>query len=259
MKNIQYNQLVTTVALLLISFSAQAIVNLEQAIIGPTTDGFHARLDLLASGSSGNSEYSRNKLDLLNLWQHEDRTEFLQIQYAYGTSLGQVDTDNAFVHFRHRTQINTLWGVEGFAQISRDPFARLTQRTVLGGGVRWVLFEESKKSAAYLGLGALHERETLTSVAGTTDQVEIERWRGNAYLVLKYQLNDQIRLLNNTYYQPALSDTVNFRLLEQASMLVKLDDNLDLKLSLEVSFDSRPPQTVRQRDVFYSTGLSFSF
>jgi len=244
---------------MLISFSAHAIVNLEQAIIGPTTDGMHNRLDFLASGSSGNSENRRSKLDLLTLWQHEQHTEFLQMQYAYGTSLGQVDTDNAFVHLRHRTEVNSLWGVEGFAQVSRNLFARLTERDVLGGGVRWVLSEEIKVSAAYLGLGGFYESEKRSELIGTTDLVQVDLWRANIYLILKYQINEQVRFVNNTYYQPALNDSTNYRLLEQASMLVKLDDHLDLKLSLEMTYDSVPPQTVLPRDTYYSTGLSFSF
>lgn len=42
-------------------------------------------------------------------------------------------------------------------------------------------------------------------------------------------------------------------------MLVKMAQNLDLKLSLDIAFDSRPPQTVQKRDLSYSTGLEFSF
>ena len=143
--------------------------------------------------------------------------------------------------------------------MGRDPFSRLTQRTLLGGGVRWVLFEENLKSAGYLGFGAFHEQETLSSKLGTSDPMRSVLWRANSYLVLKRQLNEQVRLYSTTYYQPAFADAADFRLLEQASILVKLDQHLDLKLSLDVSFDSKPPQTVQKRDLFYSTGLEFSF
>jgi putative salt-induced outer membrane protein YdiY len=252
-------KLLGSIVALFVSCSAHAIVNIERAIIGPATDGFHTRLDLLATGASGNTVNQRSKVDLLTLWQQEENTEFLQLQYAYGSSQGVVDTDNAFAHLRHRTEVDPNWGVEVFAQISRDSFARLTQRTLLGGGVRWVLIEENKNTAAYFGLGSFHEVETRTDVIGTTDQTDVELWRGNLYLVLKYRLNDQVRIINNTYYQPALNDSRNFRLLEQASLLVKIDEHLDLKMSLEYTFDSIPPQTVQQRDVTYSTGLTFSF
>ena len=254
-----YFLILSAFSLLAASLPAYAIVNLERAIIGPTTDGMHTRLDLLFSGNSGNTENQRSKIDLLTLIKHELHTEFLQMQYNHGTSLGQVDTDNSFVHYRHRLEMSPTWGLEGYLQTSRDPFARLTERRLWGAGVRWVLFEEEQKTASYLGAGAFHEQEQRTDVPGTTDVTIFETWRANVYLVLKYQFNDQVRLVNNLYYQPALSDSSNYRLLEQGSLLVKLDDHLDLKLTLEMSYDSIPPQTVLPRDTYYSTGLSFSF
>lgn len=228
----------------LLPSSAWAIVNVEQAIIGKPSEGMHTSMDLLASGASGNTDTSSTKADLLTLWQHGEHTEFMQLQYAYGKSGGKVDTDRAF---------------EGFAQTGRNPFARLTQRTLLGGGMRWIMFEEEKRSAGYLGFGAFHEKEVLTDKLGTNDPKVVNLWRVNTYLVFKRQLNEQVRMYSTTYYQPAFSDTRDYRVLEQASMLVKLHENLDLKVNLDISFDSRPPQTVQKRDLTYSTGLEFSF
>jgi hypothetical protein len=239
--------------------TACAIVNVEQAIIGQPSEGMHTTLGLFANGASGNTVKSSTRMDSLSLWQHEAHTEFLQLQYAYGKSRGQVDTDSAFAHLRHRTAVTSTWGAEAFAQIGRNPFARLTQRTLLGGGARWIMFEENNVSAGYLGLGAFHEQETLTEQLGTTDQTHVSLWRFNSYLILKQQINEQVRVYNTTYYQPAFGDTSDYRILEQASMLVKLRDNLDLKLSLDIAFDSKPPQTVQERDMVYSTGLEFSF
>jgi putative salt-induced outer membrane protein YdiY len=246
-------------ALVLQCSTAHAIVNVEQAIIGKPTEGVHTSMDLLASGASGNTDTSSTKANFLSLWQHREHTEYLQLQYAYGKSGGQVDTDNAFAHLRHRTAISPDWAVEAFAQIGRNPFARLTQRTLFGGGMRWVMFEEKDKSAGYLGFGAFHEREILTDKLGTSDPRESNLWRASTYLVLKSHLNEQVGVYSTTYYQPAFSDTADYRILEQASMLVKLRDNLDFKVSLDIAFDSKPPQTVQKRDLVYSTGLQFSF
>jgi len=246
-------------ALLLLSSSAFAIVNVEQAIIGKPAEGIHTSVDLLANGASGNTEKSATKADMLSIWQHGQQTEFLQLQYAYGKSRGQVDADRAFAHLRHRTDINPVWGVEAFVQVGRDPFARLKKRTLLGGGVRWVLFEEENKSAGYLGFGAFHEEEVLNEALGTSDPLQESLWRANTYLVLKHQFSEQVRVYSTTYYQPAMSDTADYRVLEQASMLVKLAEKLDLKLSLDIAFDSKPPETVEKKDVVYSTGLEYSF
>lgn len=259
MKHLKRSALLCGVIFLQISLSAHAIVNVEQAIIGRPSKGIHTTLDLLVDGASGNTEKSSTMAGVLSLWQHGANTEFLQLQYAYGKSLGQVDTDRAFAHLRHRTDVSPSWGVEAFAQVGRNPFARLAQRTLFGGGIRRVLLEVDNKSAAYLGFGAFHEQETLNTELGTTDPVRVSLWRVNTYLVLKYRISEQVRLYNTAYYQPATSDTQDFRVLEQASMLVKLGESLDLKLSLDIAFDSRPPQSVEKRDMLYSTGLEYSF
>lgn len=241
------------------AWPAHAIVNVEQAIIGKSADGLHSSVSLLANGASGNTEKNASRADALLLWQHNGDTEFVQVQYAYGRSRGQLDIDRAFVHARHRSGLGNGWAAEGFVQTGRDRFARLSQRTLLGGGLRWTLFEEEKKAAGYLGFGAFHEREVLNPKFGTNDSLQVDLLRANSYLVLKQQFNEQVRFNNTAYYQPVLSGAADFRLLEQASLLVKLTEKLDLKLSLEIAFDSRPAQTVQQRDLFYSTGLEFSF
>jgi putative salt-induced outer membrane protein YdiY len=246
-------------ALALLSSSANAIVNVEQAIIGQPSEGMHTSLDLLANGTSGNSNTSSTKANFLTLWQHNKHTDFLQLEYVYGKSGGQPNVDSAFAHLRHRTALTPVWAIEAFAQVGRDPFARLTKRTLLGGGMRWVMFEKDKISAGYLGFGAFHEQELLTETLGTSDPMESNLWRASTYLVLKHQFNEQVRAYSTTYYQPAFSDTADYRILEQASMLVKMAENLDLKLSLDIKFDSKPPQTVEKRDLYYGAGLSFSF
>jgi putative salt-induced outer membrane protein YdiY len=257
--HLKYPAYLAAVCTLLLATAAQAIVNVEQAIIGRPTEGIHTTVDLLFNGANGNADKSSNKVDLLTLRQHDIHTEFLQLQYAYGKSRGQVDTDRAFAHLRHRTAFSQSWAVEAFGQVGRDPFARLTQRALLGGGLRWVLFEEDQKSAGYLGFGAFREHELLSRRAGTSDAERSLLWRANSYLVYKRQINDQVRLYSTTFYQPAFADSADFRMLEQASVLVKLAEKLDLKVSLDISFDSRPPQTVHKRDLLYSTGLEFSF
>jgi len=257
--NLQRASLLCGLLFLQFTSSAYAIVNVEDAIVGRAAEGVHAKADLLANGANGNTEKSMIKADVLSFFQHDQYAGFLQLQYAYGKSRGAVDTDRAFAHLRHRTTINPVWGVEMFAQIGRDPFARLAQRTLLGGGMRATLLESDKKSAVYLGIGAFHEHEVLNSKLGTSDSLNTNLWRANSYFVVKNQLNEQLRVYSTTYFQPAISDAQDYRVLEQASMLVKLVGNLDLKLSLDITFDARPPQNVQKRDVLYSTGLEYNF
>jgi Protein of unknown function, DUF481 len=93
----------------------------------------------------------------------------------------------------------------------------------------------------------------------TTDNLNTRLWRVNSYLVPKRRENEQVRVSNTLYYQPAISDTRDYRVLEQATLLVKLVEKPSLKVSREIAFDSKPPQTVQKRNRRYSTGLGYSF
>ena len=238
---------------------AHAIVSIGQAMIGPVKDGLHTNLELASNGVSGTTTSNNTLGGLFSEWKHGKYTDFLLLQYAYGQSNGQINNNRAFAHIRHREQLSDRWGIEGFAQVMRDPVTRMVARNLLGGGVRWKLLEQTDKAAAYLGFGAFYEHEQLSPKAGTTDQLDTRTWRNNTYLVLKRQLNEHLSVYSVTYYQPALNDMANYRVLENAAGSVKLYKNLNLKLSASVYYDSRPPQGVKRTYVLYSTGITVDF
>ena len=56
-----------------------------------------------------------------------------------------------------------------------------------------------------------------------------------------------------------MDDFSDFRLLEDATLSVKMTDTLSLNLSLNLAHDSKPPQSVKNTDTTYSTGVEYSF
>lgn len=244
--------------LLLFPLPALAIVNVEKAIIGPEQDGVSHVANVAVNGASGNTDKSSIKADLLSQWKHQKHTEFLMLRYNYGTSRGKVDSNKSFLHLRHRTDLNKQWAVEVLAQVGRDPFSRLSRRTLFGGGLRLTVLEKAGLAAVYLGLGGFYEIERLSITAATND-TNSRLWRSSNYLVLKRRFNEQFRLNSTTYYQPAFRNLSDYRLLEEISAYVKVMDNIDLKLSLDFTYDAQPPQAVKSIDLRYSTGLEVRF
>jgi len=243
---------------LLVPLPVLAIVNVENAIIGPEKDGISHVANVAVNGASGNTDKSSIKADLLSQWKHKKQTEFLMLRYNYGTSRGKVDSNKAFLHLRHRTDLNKQWAVEMLAQIGRNPFSRLSRRMLLGGGLRLTILEKAGVAAVYLGMGGFYEDERLSITAATND-TNSRLWRSSNYLVFKRRFNKQLRVNSTTYYQPAFGQFNDYRLLEEMSAYVKVMDNIDLKLMLDFSFDSQPPQTVKSIDLRYSSGLEIRF
>jgi len=232
---------------------AWAIINAEDLDLSIEEDGLLGKVGLSANGSSGNSDKINGEASARLLWRHGRHTEMLVGSYAYGKSRGLRDTNKAFAHLRHRYTLTSVWDIEAFAQAQQNEFAHLKLRTLLGGGLRWSHQDENVN--LHLGLGVFHEREKLRNSTLPVTRL----WRGNSYLALGFALNKRVRIQNTVYYQPALKDAADYRLLDDAALSVGLTDHLDLRLAIEIAKDSQPPAGIKDTDISYKTGLEFKF
>jgi len=217
------------------------------------------QLDLATSGQTGNTDKRAISLGGRLQWHKGARTDFVVLNYDYGKSAGVKDTDKTYIHARHIQQFRPARAWEAFGQLQQDEFTRLSHRGLAGGGIRFTLVPPGAGKVAYVGVGAFYEREKLEEQAGATDAGTQTLSRASTYLTFKYNLNEQVGVVTTTYYQPAFEDGHDFRLLEQAGIRVKLSRVLDLKLSLDIIHDSRPPQFIEKTDVMYSTGIEYRF
>jgi len=243
----------------LVSFNAQAIVNVDSLHIGSSKDGLNGSLSATASGSSGNTDNSRVKLAMNTQWKHDNRIEILTASHLRGHSLGKVDVDTSFLHTRHIEGINKIIAAEAFAQIEANRFARLNFRGLAGLGLRFTVGELTQKQGVYFGLGGFLAQEDIAEESNTTDAGQNRFVRGNIYLVVQRKISDNVELYTTTYIQPSLSKANDLRLLEDLTIKLKVTDKLGIKLSLDISHDSDPPETVEQTDIQYATGLEFKY
>lgn len=235
-----------------------AIVSMEDAHLVRPEEGWNVTLGLSGSGASGNTEKYDVTTGARVVWQHHNITDMLVLSGSYGRVEGETNTEKGFMHLRHTAPLvnEHYWGV--FAQANHNTFTRLKYRGLVGGGVRLTLTEHSDTAAAYLGLGAMYEKEEIEDPAITESRID-RVYRANVYLVGKYHLNSAVRFVSSTYYQPSFSDGDDFRALEEAELAVKLDESLDLTLSVNVAHDSRPPIGIERTDIIYSTGIKYKF
>ena len=241
----------------LLSGSAHAIVNMEDLHTGEPSAGLSGQLELSLSNSSGNTEKQEYSLGSRLQWHQNQITNYLLLSGSYAESNGVKDTEKGFLHARHMHGLTPFVTAEVYAQTEYDKFARLEFRGLLGGGARLTLLPRAEKGEAYLGLGAYYSEERIDD--SFADGGRETLWRANGYLVLKYQASDNTTLVSTTYYQPALKETRDYRLMEQAAMRVKVNDTLSLILSVDYRLNSRPPLGVEKADLNYRTTLSLEF
>ena len=243
----------------IISFPANAIVNLESLHFEKQKNGFEGMVNLSLNGSTGNTENNRTKFDAGLRLTNDQTNNYLLMSYEYGESFGQKNSDKSFIHLRHINKTESIADWEVFTQAESNTFSRLSLRWLLGAGLRFKLGKKNPGKTFIVGLGGFYSVEELEKRTGLTDDGTETLWRANSYVLFRYKINDTVRFANTLYYQPRLSDTQDYRLLEQATLTVNLSDQLDLTLSLDISHDSQPPQLVEKTDTSYLTGITYRF
>jgi putative salt-induced outer membrane protein YdiY len=256
-KTIQY----ALFPILFFSNSAIAIVNIENMRIGSDKQGsgFDAKVTLDVNGKNGNTKKIKAGFGSRLQWYEENSTRFVVLNYEYGESVGIKDTDKSFFHSRNIWHQSDLISWELFAQLESNEFTRLSLRSLLGGGVRLNLINDSENQAAYFGLGFFRSKEDLDQQLGATDSGVDYASRANLYLVYKYKISSHSRLANTFYYQPDISEMSDYRLLEQFGLQVDINDQLAFKVSIDMVHDNRPPQNIIKTDTSYNTGFEYRF
>ena len=250
--------ILTTIFFLLIPLSATAIVNMDGLHFKDSKKDFTVDLDFKVSGASGNSENTNIALNGQLSWINKNYINLAIFGKQYGKNNNVESTNKSFLHLRHIHKITTSLDWELFTQVEQNKFTRLTYRGLLGAGIRHNLFDTTTHQA-FLGAGAFETKQEIAYVAGSTDDGSETYSRGNFYFLSKNKLTSNIDFTNTLYYQPRLSDTSDYRALLQSKFDFKLNDNLKLRLSIDVEHDSKPSQTIKETDISYLTGLVVNF
>ena len=250
-----------TIALMALALpqTGHAIISMEDLHLSTPTDGFSGRAELSTSGSGGNSDRSDVSAGTRLQWHRGADTDFLLLSYAYGKSRDVTNTNRSLAHLRHIHQRSARFALEGFGQMERNEFARLSLRSLIGGGMRYRLTGETGKTALIDGTGVFYEHEEISESATSTDAGSDSTWRSNLYLVAKYQPAENIRMVSTTYYQPRLRSLNDYRLLQSASLQLDITNRLALMLNLDFARDSKPPQAVEKSDYSYRLGSGYQF
>ena len=246
------------VALSFFPIAAFAIVNMDALHFAENNDNFTADMDASISGTSGNSERFKSALNTQFTWINKKSIHLAILGHEYGKSNNLRSVNKAFVHYRYIFQLNNTLDVELFTQLEKNEFTRLSYRGLVGSGLRFSVAKTDEHSA-FIGLGAFHSKEKIEFVEGLTDDGVDEFARGNFYFLSKFKVSPSVSFSNVLYYQPRLSQFSDYRALLESKFDFKISTNLVFRLSLDVSHDSKPSQSIESTDISYMTGLKFNF
>ena len=249
----------TFLAAILLTNTAWSIVNIESHVVGDLPDGYSGHIDFNVAGQSGNTEKLNAGVGGRLNWASGKHTFFMLADYQYGESEGQKDTNKSFAHARYIQSVTASYAWESFIQVETDEFRRLEPRLMLGGGARFSWLGDDKNHAHILGVGMFYQVDFIANEPGEEDEGTEETLRGNFYWTYKAKINERVSFVNTIYVQPSLKDLGDILALDQLALVVNLMDKLDLKLGLDIAYDSKPADDLVETDTVYSAALRYSY
>tara|TARA_B100001123_G_scaffold412817_2_gene510530 strand:- start:211 stop:972 length:762 start_codon:yes stop_codon:yes gene_type:complete len=156
--------------------------------------------------------------------------------------------------YRHKKTISPEW----YGQLNYDLPQLLNFRVVTGGGAR-TSFASGVWGQFGMGLTLMleHERLDLPRTAIHDDKTTL--MRGSYFLTLRAVPNENFVLTSTVYLQPALGDFGDFRTLANIRLATSITDALDLTVSFDLRYDSKPPDGIGALDTSLRTGLRYTY
>lgn len=190
----------------------------------------------------------------------EPRTMYaLLANYERGESEGNTISEHGFVFANRIRMMSPRFGWHLFAQHQFDDFILLDQRSLLGGGIRFV-HRPATWATIQLGTGYMYEYEEISVPEGALDDPETHNHRMANFMVADVDLvEDRLKLINTLYFQPRFDQFDDYRILDEAEIQVMITESVSLGLSASFRYDSHPPTGIGSTDFGLVNRLRVSF
>jgi len=230
-----------TVTLFSFSLFSQ-VVNIETLRLRMDSLGYYGGGDY--AGEFYKDKVVHNSAEIsVHLAYKGEKNEFLNIgSYSYEISNKEIQTNNAFEHFRYNRIFSKLLTGEVFYQIKFDDVLNVDMRQLIGTGARITGFNEKERSL-YFGFLVMYEYEKLNYGEIHND------YRMSNYVTLRLPLKD-FKLTSTTYYQPKINDPKDYRI--SSENMLSYDAGKRFEFFLKFSFLYDTDQVIGIDNYLYS-------
>ena len=241
----------------LLTRSAFGQVNTEK-LRSFDVDGFATTLGGDVSFESGNAELFevglRSRVDA----RQNRHYGFLTGEVRYGEEDGQPFRDRAFAHLRYTFRVLPWLVPETFTQVQEDGFKLLQLRFLYGLGARF-RYIDTERVKVFQGTTPMYEYENLDGSRIVEHPATVSTARWSNYVHVRLRISDTTYLINTAYVQPVIGDVADYRVLDEASLGVKITKHVLLRMAFVLSYDSEPPDNVEGLDLALRNGLEVTF
>jgi hypothetical protein len=242
----------------ILTLNSIAQINTERYRLDSDSIGLSGIADIELTAITGNTDFQIIHLGGRLNYNWGDSYTFLVADGGFGWDEGERIFDQALLHLRHVQSISELIQAEAFTQIDFNKNRLLTERELIGGGLRFRILKLNEFKLR-LGTSYFYEHERYDVPAGSVHGSNLFANRFSTYLTLEYEIKDDVKLMMITYFQPQIGKWNDYRIISDNSLIVGLSSVVDLKVSFNLRYDSEPPETIKSTDTFSRFGFSFKF
>ena len=224
--------------------------------------GFYNKARIDFTYHSGNTVTQTFKLRYRTDYVRSNYHLFAVNDFQIRSKDSKVFINRGMIHGRSIWSIKPKQMLEAFVQKQFNQSILLKDRSLLGGGLRFKLFNQSPNKTCsnldmYFGVGAMWEYEKIQDVGW--DPLVTNLIRSTNYISLNYAISDQSMLGITTYYQVNFNNQKDFRVLTEANLNYQLTKKVQAFTSLNSRYDNDPPQNLVFHDLQINNGIILSF
>lgn len=241
----------------LLIFSVQGIsqVNTEKYRTAADSLGFSGTTAFDFTLMSGSTDFQYMGTNLHLNYQFTSQQLLLIAGGGFGRKNGSNFFKKSLVHLRDVIDITERIQFESFAQYDNNPIRLLSNRSIAGGGFRFII-PDLKSLRTRLGISAFYEHEEYSVEQGMSHDQETKFSRLSTYLTWSLNPAKSVSLQGVSYYQPRIESPSDHRILSENSLQVNLNDKVKLVTKLNIFFDSHPADGVDQMELISTTGIA---
>jgi hypothetical protein len=235
-----------------------AQVNTERFRIATDSLGFSVRSDLDFTLMVGNTDFQYMGTNTRFNYNWGRHYTFLVINGGFGKNNGKSFLSQALTHFRNVNSLSHFVQLEEFLQYDNNKKHLLIHRFLIGGGFRFKIVK-TEIFVSRIGTSIFYEHEEYDLPSGANHKLKTKTVRFSSYLTFLLKLKKDIVLLSTTYFQPAMNNIDDIRVLSDNAININLGKNIDLTMKINIQYDSHPADAVKRFDMITKLGVALNF
>lgn len=250
-------KLLYSLLLIFVSYTlaAQTIINTEK--LKSKGDSLAFSIQLNYSGTRGNALTDQLAFapSLVKVGLKNDLKVFGG--YSILSAGENAVLNSAFGHVRHNYKLNENLKTFAYYQLQFNEVLLLTKREILGGGLRYAIINKDSLGLDF-GAGLMYENEFLNRTTLLLDEIsETHYLRASFICSFHLVLTKGMQINNVIYYQSYINDYTDYRLLNDFSLLFKINKHLNFNTTFTLRFDNKPPSSLKPYDSFVKVGVGY--